>query len=66
MGRITVCPPDCLRRKVGCRSDCPEWAEHERRKAERYAEKAREAAATPTPELKEKNYRRKLNRSLSR
>ena len=60
MAREQVCPRDCIRRKVGCRSSCPDWAEHEKRKAERYAAKQLECASYPTSELKERNYRRKL------
>lgn len=26
---IHPCPPDCKKRKVGCRSTCPEWVEYE-------------------------------------
>lgn len=31
-----LCPADCPTRAVGCRKTCKAWAEHERRKAERY------------------------------
>lgn len=30
---------DCEKRKVGCRSDCPDWAIYEEEKKERYAKK---------------------------
>lgn len=32
----------CEKRELGCRADCPDWAEHERKKAERYAQKKAE------------------------
>ena len=32
----------CEKRELGCRTDCPDWAEHERKKAERYAQKKAE------------------------
>lgn len=46
-GHQSSCAKDCPRRKVGCRADCPQWQEHERRKAQRYADTQRRAAAFP-------------------
>lgn len=60
------CTQDCQRRRVGCRKDCPDWAEHERLKAERYAATARKYAAQPSEALKERNLRRKLRKGLKR
>lgn len=57
-----VCPQDCPRRRVGCRSGCPKWAAHEKSKAERYAVKKMEYDSWPTSEVKERLYRRKLRR----
>ena len=28
---------ECEKRRLGCRTDCPDWAVHEAAKAERYA-----------------------------
>lgn len=33
----------CEKRELGCRTNCPDWAEHEQKKAERYAQKQAEA-----------------------
>lgn len=35
---MTNCPRECAQRRVGCRSECETWAQHEVEKAERYAE----------------------------
>ena len=37
----------CERRHVGCRSACPDWAKHEKRKAERYRESELSTAGRP-------------------
>lgn len=33
----------CEKRELGCRTNCPDWAEHEAKKAERYARKQAES-----------------------
>lgn len=60
--KLDSCPRDCPRRAVGCRTDCPDWAEHERRKAERYAAASRAAAAEPVNRLWRQHTRIKLRR----
>lgn len=35
----------CEKRELGCRANCPDWAEHEAKKAERYARKKAEIDA---------------------
>lgn len=60
MGKQVGCSADCPKRRVGCRSACPNWQAHERRKQLRYANKAREYAAYPVSAEKEKRYRKKL------
>lgn len=56
------CPKDCPRRKVGCRTDCPDWAEHERLKAERYAAAHRAAEVAQSTEAWRRHYTAKLRR----
>lgn len=34
---------DCENRELGCRANCAYWAEHEAKKAERYAKKKAES-----------------------
>lgn len=36
---MTNCPIHCTHRRVGCRTDCPLWAQHEAEKARSYAER---------------------------
>ena len=68
MARITpdCCPKDCPRRAVGCRTDCLDWAEHERRKAERYAAAAVAGAGKPQHEAWKQDRRKKLRKQLRR
>lgn len=40
------CCYGCGRRSVSCRETCEAWAEHERRKAERYAKQDLERRGT--------------------
>lgn len=62
--RTTCCPKDCPRRAVGCRTDCTDWQEHEKRKAERYTANQRWAAAFPAHMRREKNERLRQLRQL--
>lgn len=41
-----ACCYGCEKRAVGCREACEAWAEHERKKAERYARKDLERRGT--------------------
>lgn len=50
-GDVQLCPKDCPRRAVGCRDGCESWAEHERRKQERYRRRQLEHAADRTDDL---------------
>lgn len=59
---LDSCPRDCPRRCVGCRTDCPDWQEHERRKAERYEAARREEAAKPASAAWHRNYNKQLRR----
>lgn len=34
---MTTCPIECPNSRVGCRTDCPVWAQHEAEKARSYA-----------------------------
>ena len=61
---LDSCPQDCQRRRVGCRTDCPDWAEHERLKAERYAAKRQEYAAEPDTSKWRKHYTEILRRQV--
>lgn len=36
---MTNCPIECSNRRVGCRTDCPVWKQHEAEKAIFYAER---------------------------
>lgn len=36
---MTSCPIHCPHRRVGCRTDCPLWAQHEAEKALSYEER---------------------------
>lgn len=36
---MTSCPIHCTDRRVGCRTDCPVWEQHEAEKAQSYAER---------------------------
>lgn len=36
---MTTCPIECHNRRVGCRTGCPVWAQHEAEKARSYAER---------------------------
>jgi hypothetical protein len=36
---MTSCPIHCPHRRVGCRTDCPLWAQHEAEKARSYEER---------------------------
>lgn len=60
----TCCPKDCPRRAVGCRSDCPDWQDHERKKAERYAAHQQRIASYPPHARREHNTRRELRSQL--
>lgn len=62
--RRTCCPRDCPRRAVGCRADCPDWQEHEKRKAERYEQHRREIASYPAHIRREQNVRHERRRQL--
>lgn len=42
------CKKDCPRRSTTCRSECPDWAEYEAEKAERYAHQLRESMIVAT------------------
>ena len=53
------CPRDCPKRAVGCRTDCEAWAEHEKRKAERYHRKQLEAATGRPPRKPPHNQKKK-------
>lgn len=60
--KLDSCPRDCPRRMVGCRADCPDWAEHERRKEVRYAAARAAAASEPVSRLWEQRKCAKLRR----
>lgn len=36
---MTTCPIECPNRRVGCRTGCPVWEQHEAEKARSYAER---------------------------
>lgn len=38
---MTNCPIECPNRRVGCRTDCPAWEQHEAEKAISYAERVK-------------------------
>ncbi len=38
------CCKDCAARTLGCRAECPSWANHERQKAAKYEANARRCA----------------------
>ena len=50
-GGQQLCRKDCPRRRVGCREECPSWAEHERQKRERYERKRLEHATERPDDL---------------
>lgn len=60
---------DCPRRKAGCATTCPEWAEYDKQRQKIYAERKATGLATATADatlFKHKSKRLKTNQRLNR